>query len=84
MHEELVADGEEIDGTWHDRIKVIRSTAGPNWPEIWLPRLQACVRAGDFDSIIRLLKLLVPAYCPSPALAPHLRDVQQPAGGQAA
>ena len=38
---------EEVAATRHDRIKVVRASGLPSWPDIWLPRLQSCVERGD-------------------------------------
>ena len=69
LHEELIADEEEIATTHHDRIKVLRAGAMPSAPAIWLPRLQRSVEAGDAQAIVALLQELVPAYRPSAQLA---------------
>src|SRR5207237_1376986 len=47
LHEELMTAEEEVAATQHDRIKVVRASGLQTWPDIWLPRLQACVERGD-------------------------------------
>jgi len=64
LHEELVGAEEEIAGTYHDRIKILRSGSTSD-VVTWLPALDACVRAGDVSETVRLLRQLVPAYRPS-------------------
>jgi FlaA1/EpsC-like NDP-sugar epimerase len=68
LHEELVADGEEVATTRHDRIKVLRAERPTTWPDIWLPRLETYIRTGDVGATLRLLRVLVPAYRPSAQL----------------
>jgi FlaA1/EpsC-like NDP-sugar epimerase len=68
LHEELIADGEEVATTRHDRIKVLRAERPATFPDVWLPRLEACVRTGDVGAALRLLRVLVPAYRPSAPL----------------
>jgi FlaA1/EpsC-like NDP-sugar epimerase len=70
LHEELVADGEEVATTRHDRIKVLRAERPATWPDVWLPRLQEYLRTGDVGATLRLLRVLVPAYRPSVGLVP--------------
>ncbi|HYR95792.1 MAG TPA: nucleoside-diphosphate sugar epimerase/dehydratase [Candidatus Binatus sp.] len=87
LHEELVADGEEVATTRHDRIKVLRAERPTTWPDVWLPRLQAHVRTGDVGAALRLLRVLVPAYRPSAGLTPEpMREAEasEPAAGQLA
>jgi FlaA1/EpsC-like NDP-sugar epimerase len=61
LHEELVADEEEIEATDHDRIRILRSNGALPAPA-WLPALEAHVRAADVGATIRLLRQLVPSY----------------------
>jgi FlaA1/EpsC-like NDP-sugar epimerase len=81
LHEELVAEEEEVAATHHASIKVLRSAPAAPWPDIWLPRLEACVEAGNVGATLRLLQVLVPGYRPSAPLAapaecsPHLQLV---------
>ena len=65
LHEELVAEGEEVDTTYHDRIKVLRPGGMRTWPDIWLPRLRECVRTGNPAAALRLLRVLIPAFAPA-------------------
>jgi len=83
LHEELVADGEEVATTRHDRIRVLRAGRTPSWPDIWLPRLEAYIRTGDVDATLRLLRVLVPAYRPSAALASEPMPAGEPSEGVA-
>jgi FlaA1/EpsC-like NDP-sugar epimerase len=68
LHEELVADEEEVAATYHDRIRILRSNGTPPSPS-WLRSLSVYVEAGDVAATIRLLQQLVPSYRPSPFLA---------------
>jgi FlaA1/EpsC-like NDP-sugar epimerase len=70
LHEELVADGEEVATTRHDRIRVLRAERPATWPDVWLPRLQEYLSTGDVRATLRLLRVLVPAYRPSVGLVP--------------
>ncbi len=74
LHEELTTAEEEVGVTYHDRIKVVCSEGRATFPDIWLPRMEAYVRAGDVRAALRLLKVLVPGYTPSPLVAPVLED----------
>jgi len=56
---------EEVAATQHDRIKVVRASGLQTWPDIWLPRLQACVERGDVGAALQLLQTVIPAYRPS-------------------
>jgi FlaA1/EpsC-like NDP-sugar epimerase len=69
LHEELVSDGEEVVPTHHDRIRVLRLPDRPSHPDGWLSALEACVETGRVADAVALLRRLVPAYQPSPALA---------------
>jgi FlaA1/EpsC-like NDP-sugar epimerase len=65
LHEELVADEEQVTTTYHDRVKVLQTVRSAPAAEVWLPRLQRSVERGDVLAALRLLKLLVPAFNPS-------------------
>src|SRR5215475_6317809 len=65
MHEELVAEGEKISATRHDRIRVLRANPPTSFSDVWLPRLEAAVRTGDVRAAVRMLRVLVPAYTPN-------------------
>jgi FlaA1/EpsC-like NDP-sugar epimerase len=67
MYEELVDDGEATVATPNDRIRVLEANPVPRLSE-WLPTLEACVRAGDVGTTVRMLQVLVPGYSPSPEL----------------
>jgi FlaA1/EpsC-like NDP-sugar epimerase len=69
LHEELVADGEEVTPTPHDRIRVLRPPTVPAPPEDWISTLQAHVQAGDVAATILLIRRLVPGYQPSDLVA---------------
>ena len=85
LHEELMTAEEEVAATHHDRIKVVRAAGLPTWPEIWLPRLQACVERGDVRAALTLLRTIIPSYRPSTLLAPAMSAaVGADAGGEAA
>jgi FlaA1/EpsC-like NDP-sugar epimerase len=64
LHEELVADEEEVATTYHDRIRVLRSSRAPS-PAAWLAKLERAVHAGDLAGAVTLLRQLVPGYQPS-------------------
>jgi FlaA1/EpsC-like NDP-sugar epimerase len=74
LHEELVADEEEVARTSHARVKVLRTMKTAAFPEIWLPRLQRCVERADVASTLRLLKILVPTFR---ATAPAAATVEE-------
>jgi FlaA1/EpsC-like NDP-sugar epimerase len=65
MHEELVADEEEVTSTYHDRIKVLRAARRPEALDGPLARLEAAVQEGNVPEAVHLLQALVPAYRPS-------------------
>jgi FlaA1/EpsC-like NDP-sugar epimerase len=65
LHEDLVADEEEVSATYHDRVKVLRALRAAPFAEVWLPRLERCVERGDVRATLGLLALLVPGYRPS-------------------
>jgi FlaA1/EpsC-like NDP-sugar epimerase len=69
LHEELVAEEEDVDTTQHDRLKVLRSAGPPPQPERWLPRLQSHVEGGDVAKTVALLQHLVPTFHASAELA---------------
>src|SRR5439155_1498025 len=57
----------------------------PTWPDIWLPRLQACVERGDVRAALKLLQTIIPAYRPSTLLLPAVSaTVAAEVGGEAA
>ena len=72
LHEELMTAEEEVAATQHDRIKVVRASGLQTWPDIWLPRLQACVERGDVRAALKLLQTIIPAYRPSTLLATEM------------
>src|SRR5262249_32479249 len=65
LHEELTTAEEEVGATYHDRIQVVCSEGRTTFPDVWLPRIEAYVRAGDVRAALRLLKVVVPEYTPS-------------------
>src|SRR5213080_1641764 len=71
-HEELMTAEEEVAATQHDRIKAVRASGLPTWPDIWLPRLQACVERGDVRAALKLLQTIIPAYRLSTLLATEM------------
>jgi len=73
LHEELVADEEEVEATYHDRIRILRSNGTPPSPS-WLRSLTAYVEAGDVAATIRLLQQLVPSYRPSHFLTARFEE----------
>jgi FlaA1/EpsC-like NDP-sugar epimerase len=80
LHEELVADEEEVARTSHARLKVLRTVRAAEFPEIWLPRLQRCVERADVASTLRLLKILVPTFRAAPAPAAAVEEVSAAVG----
>jgi FlaA1/EpsC-like NDP-sugar epimerase len=74
LHEELVADEEEVRATHHDRIMMLRSNGAPP-PGAWLPALAGHVLAAEVGATIRLLQQLVPSYRPSAFLAVQVSGV---------
>ena len=75
LHEQLVSADEEITATYHDRIKVVRSSVPP-LVDTWLPSLQACMERGDLSGTVRLLQTLVPHYQPSAFLLQTLCETE--------
>jgi FlaA1/EpsC-like NDP-sugar epimerase len=69
LHEELVAEDEEIAATQHDRIKVLRSNGTPRPADGWLSRMQQYVEAGDAIGAVAYIRRLVPCYRPSEVVA---------------
>jgi FlaA1/EpsC-like NDP-sugar epimerase len=69
--EELVAEEEEIAGTYHERIRVLRKNGSPPEPDAWLPVIEAAVRAGDTAAALAILRRLVPGYRPSLVALPE-------------
>ena len=71
LHEELMTAEEDV--------------AATTWPDIWLPRLHACVERGDVRAALKLLQTIIPAYRPSTLLAPAMSEaVAADVGGEAA
>ncbi len=68
LHEELVADEEQVATTYHDRIRVLTSCRATA-PGAWLPALERAVHAGDLPAAITLLRQIVPGYQPSEFVA---------------
>jgi hypothetical protein len=73
----LVADEEEIGATYHDRIRILRST-GPLPPPSWLRSFEAYVWAADVGATLRLLQKLVPSYRPSQFLSSQVEADERP------
>lgn len=65
MHEELVADEEEVAPTAHDRIQVLRTASPIATPALWLSSLEKHVQHGTILPAVRLLQRLCPGYVPS-------------------
>jgi FlaA1/EpsC-like NDP-sugar epimerase len=65
LHEELVADDEEVAATSNDRIKVLRPSGAPHPPDGWIAGLHTHVQAGDVPATIAFIQRLVPCYRPS-------------------
>jgi len=80
LKEELVAAEEEIAGSYHERIKVLRCSE-PAPSDAWLAALQAHVEAGDAGEAVRLLHSLVPSYQPSSFLLERLADAEASVAG---
>jgi FlaA1/EpsC-like NDP-sugar epimerase len=79
LHEELVAEDEEVARTPNDRIKVLRPNGGPYPPEGWIATLQGHVDAGDPVATIAFIRGLVPCYRPSDIVVAngHAPDVSE-------
>jgi len=75
LHEQLVSAEEEVTATYHDRIKVVRSSVPP-LVDTWLPPLQACMERRDVGGTVRLLQTLVPHYQPSAFLLQTLCETE--------
>jgi FlaA1/EpsC-like NDP-sugar epimerase len=75
LHEQLVSAEEEITATYHERIKVVRSSVPP-LVDTWLPSLQACLERGDLSGTVGLLQALVPHYQPSAFLLQALCETE--------
>ena len=82
LHEELVADGEEVGATANDRIKVLRPNGVLHPPEAWISTLQAHVETGDVPATIAFIQSLVPAYRPSDVVAADSRVWPTPAASR--
>ena len=80
LKEELVAAEEEIAGSYHERIKVLRCSE-PAPSDAWLTALQAHVEAGDAGEAVRLLHGLVPSYQPSAFVLERLADAEASVAG---
>jgi FlaA1/EpsC-like NDP-sugar epimerase len=79
LHEELMAEGEEVTATHHDRIRVLRANSVPARAAAWIGALANAVEAADVASTVRLLRQLVPSYRPSAFLSAQLDDTDRPA-----
>ncbi|HEX9821817.1 MAG TPA: nucleoside-diphosphate sugar epimerase/dehydratase [Methylomirabilota bacterium] len=82
LHEELVAEDEEVGATPHDRIRVLRPNGGPYPPEGWISTLQAHVETGDVPATIAFIRSLVPCYRPSDVVAAHAEAGGGPDGSR--
>jgi FlaA1/EpsC-like NDP-sugar epimerase len=69
LHEALMSERERLSATQHDRLSVVRAERSPMWPAIWLPRLEQCVRGGDADGALHLLRTIVPDFHPGAGVA---------------
>lgn len=65
MHEELLADGENVGTTDHERIRVLR-TGAPDRPAL-TAGLARVIEAADHgsDAVVKAIKDLVPEYAPN-------------------
>jgi FlaA1/EpsC-like NDP-sugar epimerase len=72
LHEELMAEGEEVTAIYHDRIRVLRANAVPARAGAWIAALGNAVEAADVPGTVRLLRQLVPSYRPSPFLCAQM------------
>lgn len=65
MHEELLADGENVGTTDHERIRVLR-TGAPDRPSL-TAGLARVIEAADYgtDAVVKAIKDLVPEYAPN-------------------
>jgi FlaA1/EpsC-like NDP-sugar epimerase len=65
MHEELIADEEEVASTGHDRIRVLRTASPIAPPAMWLSQFEKHVLNGKQPAAVKLLQRLCPGYTPS-------------------
>ena len=79
LHEELMAEGEEITAIYHDRIRVLRANPVPGRANAWLAALGNTVETADVAGTVRLLRQLVPSYRPSAFLCAQLDEADRPA-----
>lgn len=65
MHEELIADEEQVERTGHDRIRTLRTASPIAPPTLWLTQFEKHVQASNQSAAIKLLQKLCPGYTPS-------------------
>ncbi len=70
LHEELMAEDEEVAPTPHERIRVLHKSGSPSRPEAWLATIESAIRAGESRAALELLQELVPGYRPSATALP--------------
>ena len=79
MHEELIADEEEVSPTGHDRIRVLRTASPIAPPAMWLSQFEKHVQSGEQRAAVKLLQRLCPGYTPSAFVMSRPADTQREA-----
>jgi FlaA1/EpsC-like NDP-sugar epimerase len=65
LFEELLTEGEDIQPTYHDKIKIFQgSTPHPKEMELWVRGLRSLVESRDETEVVAWLAKLVPEYRP--------------------
>jgi FlaA1/EpsC-like NDP-sugar epimerase len=77
LHEELMAEGEEVTAIYHDRIRVLRPNPVPARASSWLTALGNTVEDADVPGTVRLLRQLVPSYRPSAFLSAQMESAER-------
>jgi FlaA1/EpsC-like NDP-sugar epimerase len=75
LSEELFNLDEEIEATFFDRIKILRSAASTQVPiDALLGTLEMSIAVGDATGVIAVLQTLAPDYTPSEHVLPSMRS----------
>src|SRR5581483_11420624 len=82
LHEELVAEEEEIASTAHDRIRVLRSSGPDPALASWLGRLEGALAAAGVPRALALLQEMGPTYHPSAHAAADAEHPARPSAAQ--
>jgi FlaA1/EpsC-like NDP-sugar epimerase len=74
LFEELIIEGEDVQPTYHPKIKIFRgSPAAIGTVDRWMRETCAAVRRRDEEGLVSLLTQLVPEYAPASQWADRLR-----------